>query len=172
MEERSRTLEIIRRVGAPEPEKIAITGILKSPDLALLVLTLPGADEPVAALLGLLGAHGVNIRFITLYDSSPESKRLTLCVDRESFAGALELLHAHEDSLGIRDLSSNPRVRIISIYPYRERALVAKRLLTGLRFHGVKPLAVNNATSLISCVLDSEHVEQALTSLDQLFELP
>jgi hypothetical protein len=73
MEERSKTVEIIRRIGAPEPEKISITGILKSHDLSFLLLTLPAADDPPAAVLRLLGSHGVNIRFITLYDASPET---------------------------------------------------------------------------------------------------
>ena len=172
MEERSKTVEIIRRIGAPEPEKISITGILKSHDLSFLLLALPATDEPPAAVLRLLGAHGVNIRFITLYDDSPETRLLALCVETESLSASLELLQSHRVSLEIRSVSHHPRVRILSVYPYKERAQVAERLLTSLRLSGVEPLAVNNASSVLSCVLSSDKFQEALSCLDHIFELP
>lgn len=172
MEEESKTLEIIRRVGAPKPEKISITGILKSPDLALLNLTLPAGNDSPAAVLSLLGAHRVNIRFISLYEDARETRQLTLCVEAESLPASLEALQSHQASLGIGDLSSHSPVRIISIYPYKERALVAERLLTSLRLSGIEPLAVNNATSVLSCVLDSARLEEALTCIEHVFALP
>jgi len=172
MEEQSKTVEIIRRVGAPEPEKISITGILKSHDLSLLALILPAAAELPAGVLRLLGAHGVNIRFITLYDDSPETRLLTLCVEPESLTAAMELLQSHRASLEIRSLSHHPRVRILSVYPYKERAQVAGRLLTSLRLSGVEPLAVNNASSVLSCVLTSDRFQEALSCLDHVFKLP
>jgi aspartokinase len=172
MEEESKTLEIIRRVGAPKPEKITITGILKSPDLALLNLTLPADNDSPATVLSLLGAHGVNIRFITLYEDPRETRQLTLCVEAESLPASLEILQSHQTALGIRDLSSHRPVRIISIYPYKERAPVTERLLTSLRLSGIEPLAVNNATSVLSCVLDSERLQEALTCLEHVFALP
>ncbi|HVO85037.1 MAG TPA: hypothetical protein VMU60_11485 [Syntrophobacteria bacterium] len=172
MDERSKTVEIIRRVGAPEPEKISITGILKSQDLSLLLLTLPVTDDPPAAVLRLLGSHGVNIRFITLYDTSPESRLLTLCVEKESLNASLELLRSQQAALDIQSISHHPRVRIVSLYPYKERAQVVERLLTSLRLSGVEPLAVNNASSVLSCVLSSEKFQEALSCLDHVFELP
>jgi hypothetical protein len=63
-------------------------------------------------------------------------------------------------------------VRIISLYPYKERALVAERLLTSLRLSGIEPLAVNNATSVLSCVVDSARLEEALTCIEHVFALP
>jgi len=172
MEERSKTVEIIRRIGAPEPEKISITGILKSHDLSFLLLTLPAADDPPAAILRFLGSHGVNIRFITLYDDSPETRLLTLCVETESLSASLELLRSHQAPLDIRSISHHPRVRILSVYPYKERAQVAERLLTSLRLSGVEPLAVNNASSVLSCVLSSDRFQEALSCVDRVFQLP
>jgi aspartokinase len=172
MVEQSKTVEIIRRIGAPEPEKISITGILKSQELSLIMLTLPASEDPPAGVLSLLGAHGVNIRFITLYDDSPETRLLALCVETESLPGSLHLLGSHQASLGIHSLSHHPRVRIISVYPYKERAQLAERLLTSLRLSGVDPLAVNNASSVLSCVLSSGELQKALACLDHIFELP
>jgi hypothetical protein len=84
----------------------------------------------------------------------------------------LELLRSHQGPLDIRSISHHPRVRILSVYPYKERAQVAGRLLTSLRLMGVEPLAVNNASSVLSCVLSSEKFQEALSCLDQVFELP
>ena len=171
-EERSKTVEIIRRIGAPELEKISITGILKSHELSFLLLKLSAADDPAAAVLTLLGTNGVNIRFITLYDDSPATRLLALCVESESLNASLALLRSHQESLGIQNVSHHPRVRILSVYPYKERAQVAERLLTSLRLSGVEPLAANNASSVLSCVLSSERFQEALSCLDQVFELP
>jgi len=172
MEERSKTVEIIRRIGAPEQEKISITGILKSHDLSFLLLTLSAAEDPPAAVLRLLGSHGVNIRFITLYDDSPATRLLALCLETESLSASLELLRSHQAPLDIRSIYHHPRVRILSVYPYKERGQVAERLLTSLRLSGVEPLAVNNASSVLSCVLSSDRFQEALSCVDRVFQLP
>jgi aspartokinase len=172
MNEQSKTLEIMRRIGAPKPEKIRITGILQSPELASLTLGLPGEDnDSSTALLSLLGSHKINIRFISKYYDSTGNTSVCLCIDAGSLDTALELIDANE-SLGIRDFAYRPQVRVISIYPHKERARVAERLFTTLQVNRIDPLAVNNASSVISCVLSSEYVEQALACLDDAFELP
>jgi hypothetical protein len=93
-------------------------------------------------------------------------------VEAESLPASLEILQSHQTSLGIRGLSSHRPVRIISIYPYKERGRIAERLLTSLRLSGIEPLAVNNATSVLSCVLDSMRLQEALTCLEHVFALP
>jgi aspartokinase len=173
MSEQSKTLEIMRRIGAPKPEKIRITGILKSPELSSLTLLLPGGDQDSStAVLTLLGDSDINIRFINKYEDSAGSTSLCLCIDAEWLDKALDLLDANETSLGIRDFMYHPRVRVISIYPHRERARVAERLFTTLRINGIDPLSTNNASSVISCVVNTDYLERALDHLTQAFELP
>jgi len=173
MNEESKTLKIMRRIGAPEPEKIRITGILKSPELAFLTLVLPSEDgDSLAALLSLLGAREINIRFISKYANSAGTTTLNLCVEEKALTPTLELIRAQAAALGIRDLSHRPHAVIISIYPHKERARVAERLFTTLRINGIEPLAANNASSVISCVFRSNFLPRALACLDQAFELP
>jgi len=173
MDEHSKTLEIMRRIGAPRPEKIRITGILQSPELASLTLLLPGGNnDSSAAVLRLLGTHSINIRFINKYKDSAGNTSLCLCMDAEFLNKALDLLDASEKSLGIRDFMYHPRVKVISIYPHKERPRIAERLLTTLRMHGIHILSINNASSVISCVLNTEDVEKAIACLEDAFELP
>ncbi len=173
MDEQSKTLEIMRRIGAPKPERIRITGILQSPDLAHITLGLPKEDsDTTAALLTILGKNEINIRFISKYYSFTGNTSLCLCIDAVSLNTAVELISASEKDLGITDFIYLPQVRVISIYPYKERARVAERLLTTLRLNGIEPLSVNNASSVISCVLGNDYVDKALACLDQAFELP
>jgi aspartokinase len=173
MNKQSKTLEIMRRIGAPKPEKIRITGILQSPVLASLTLLLPGGNSDAsAAVLKLMGANEINIRFINKYKDFAGNMSLCLCIDAHFLDMALGVLDANESSLGIRDFMYHPQVKVISIYPHKERPRVAERLLTTLRLQGIDPLSTNNASSVISCVVNSEYVEQALASLAEVFELP
>ena len=173
MDEQSKTLEIMRRIGAPKPETIRITGILQSPELASLTLLLPGGDsDSSASVLNLLGKHNINIRFINKYKDSAGNTFLCLCVDAEFLDKALALLDTNEKSLGIRDFMYHPRVKVISIYPHKERPRVAERMLTTLRMKGINILSINNASSVISCVLKTEDVEKAVACLGDAFELP
>ena len=173
MDEQSKTLEIMRRIGAPKPERIRITGILQSPELASLTLLLPGGNsDSSAAVLKLLGTHAINIRFINKYKDSAGNISLCICIDAQFLNTALDLLDANEKSLLIRDFMYHPRVRVISIYPHKERPRIAERLLTTLRMAGIYILSVNNASSVISCVLNADDVEKALALLDNAFELP
>ena len=173
MNQQSKTLEIMRRIGAPKPERIRITGILQSPALASLTLLLPGGDsDSSAAVLELLGTHSINIRFINKYNDSVGNTSLCICIDAELLDKALDVLDANEASLGIKDFMYHPRVKVISIYPHKERPRVAERLLTALRLQGIHPLSTNNASSVISCVVNLDDVERALASLGDAFELP
>jgi aspartokinase len=173
MNEQSKTLEIMRRIGAPKPEKIRITGILESPMLASLTLLLPGDDDDSSAgVLKLMGANEINIRFINKYRDSAGNTSLCLCIDADLLDTALSVLDANEASFGIRDFMYHPQVKVISIYPHKERPRVAERLLTALRMQGIDPLSTNNASSVISCVVNSENVERALATLTDAFELP
>jgi aspartokinase len=173
MNEQSKTLDIMRRIGAPRPEKIRITGILQSPELALLTLSLPSEDgRPLASLLGLLGERSINIRFISKYLNGSGTPVLSLCVEVQSLPAALELINTRKASLGIREVSYRPQVGIISIYPHKERARVVERLLTTFQVNAIEPLAVNNASSVISCVFTSNLLQQALICLESAFELP
>jgi aspartokinase len=173
MSEQSKTLEIMRRIGAPKPEKIRITGILESPELSSLSLLLPGGDQDSStAVLTLLGNHDINIRFINKHEDSAGYTSLCLCIDAELLDRALDLLDSNETSFGIKDFMYHPRVIVISIYPHRERARVAERLFTTLRVNGIDPLSTNNASSVISCVVNSDYREKALAHLAQAFDLP
>jgi len=173
MTEQSKTLEIMRRIGAPKPAKIRISGILQSPILASLTLLLPGGNsDSSAAVLELMGENEINIRFINKYKDAAGNTSLCLCIDSDFLDLALTVLDANEKILGIRDFMYHPQVKIISIYPHKERPRVAERLLTTLRMQGIDPLSTNNASSVISCVVNIDRVEQALASLADAFELP
>ena len=173
MGEQSKTLEIMRRIGAPKPERIRITGILQSPELASLALLLPGGNsDSSAAVLKLLGTHAINIRFINKYRDSAGNTSLCLCIDAEFLDKALGLLDRNEKSLGIRDFMYHPTVKVISIYPHKERPRIAERMLTTLKMNGIHILSVNNASSVISCVLNTRDVDKAVVCLGNAFELP
>jgi len=173
MDSQSKTLEIMRRIGAPKPERIRISGILQSPELSSLTLLLPGGNsDPSVRVLKLLGSQAINIRFINKYKDSAGNTSLCICIDAHFLDTALDVLDANEKFLGIRDFMYHPLVKVLSIYPHKERPRIMERLLTTLRLNGIPILSANNASSVISCVLNSEDVDQAIGFLAQAFELP
>jgi aspartokinase len=174
MDKHSKTLEFMRRIGAPKTEKIRITGILRSPELTLITVMLSGEDTSASAeILSLLGSYRINIRFVSNYHDSDGNTALNIALEPHSGPTiSLDLLRAKAANLNIRDLVCHRNVQVISVYPFRERARLAERLFTTLRLNGIEPLAANNASSVVSCVIRSEHLGQALASLNQVFELP
>jgi len=113
-------------------------------------LLLPGGNsDSSAAVLKLLGTQSINIRFINKYKDSAGNTSLCICIDAEFLDAALNLLDVNEKSLGVRDFMYHPRVKVISIYPHKERPRIAERLLTTLRMNGIYILSVNNASSVI-----------------------
>lgn len=173
MSEQSKTLEIMRRIGAPKPEKIRITGILQSPELSsLTVVMTQEVNDSSAELLRLFGDQEINVRFISKYSDANGDTSLCICIDPAFFETAVDLVDANENALHIKEFVYRSQVRVISIYPHKERARVAERLFTTLRMNGIDPLSTNNASSVISCVISGEHIQQALACLDQAFELP
>jgi aspartokinase len=173
MDSQSKTLEIMRRIGAPKPEKIRISGILQSPQLSSLTLLLPGGNsDPSVRVLKLLGSQAINIRFINKYRDSAGNTFLCICIDAHFLDTALDVLDANEKLLGIRDFMYHPLVKVLSIYPHKERPRIMERLLTTLRLNGIHILSANNASSVISCVLNSEDADEAIGFLAEAFELP
>ena len=173
MDKDSKTIEIMRRIGAPKPERIRISGILLSPELASLTLVLAGGNSDSAVrVLRLLGSHAINIRFMNKYNDSAGNTCLCISIDAQFLDTALDVLDANEKSLGIRDFVYHPRVKVLSIYPHKERPRLTERLLTTLRLNGIQILSTNNASSVVSCVLNTEDVDKATACLSQVFELP
>lgn len=173
MQQQSKTLQLMRRIGAPEPERIGISGILRSPELSSFTISLPGnGDDASSSLLGVLGANKVNIRYISKYRDSNGNTTMCVCVDAEHFKLTMSLVEAQAQLLAAKDFIFRPSVRVISLYPHKDRARLTERLLTTLRLNRIEPVSFNNASSVISCVLHSEHVEKAVDCLNEVFELP
>ncbi|MFP3869270.1 MAG: hypothetical protein ACLFVT_00120 [Syntrophobacteria bacterium] len=174
MDKQSKTLEIVRRIGAPRAEKIRISGILHSPELALLTVLLPADDgSSSATFLSLLGAYRINVRFISKYEDAAGNAVLNVGVEANVVeVTPVDLFQQERASIGIKEFSYRPDVRVISIYPHKEQPQVAKQLFATLRLNGIEPLAANNTSSVISCVICGQYLQQALSCLEQVFELP
>jgi aspartokinase len=109
---------------------------------------------------------------MTKYADADGTTALCLCVESAFLDDVVELIDTSKVDLGIEEFTYRSQIRIISIYPHKERARVAERLFTTLEMNGIELLSANNASSVISCVLHSDSVDQALACLRQAFQLP
>jgi aspartokinase len=67
-----------------------------------------------------------------------------------------------------------PSVATISIFgpDFRERPAIAGLMFRALASKGINILAISTSISTVSCVIDADHLTEAIASLTETFDLP
>ena len=155
--------------------KIRIGGIMQNAHLSLLNVTaVPDRPGTAASILGELGNRSINVQFIVQCIDQNRHDQVALCVDRDDLASALEVVHHVAPALEAGKVISYPEAAIVSIFgpDFRERPGIAGTMFEALARAGINIMAISTSISTVSCVIGSEHLEGALSSLRQTFDLP
>jgi aspartate kinase len=155
--------------------KVRIGGIMQNAHLALLnVSAVPDRPGIAAAILGGLGARGVNVQFIVQCIDETKHDQVALCVDRDDLPVALDVIGQVAPSLDVGKVTPDPEVAIVSIFgpDFRERPGIAGEMFEALASREVNILAISTSISTVSCVIESDCLETALVSLRDTFDLP
>ncbi len=168
MPRKSKLIQIIRDVGAPEVPKIKLTGILKSPEQDLFSFSF-GNDSIFRNILEDIGNLSVNIRFITKSLHKNNVETACICTDSRHQKKVKEIFFKKHIGSGIDALIHQPAVRILSIYPFKGDPKIAKRLFDVLRSQNIEVLAANTAISVISCVILSDKLSLAMEQIESAF---
>jgi len=99
---------------------------------------------------------------------------VALCVDRDDLASALDAIDHVAPGLEAGRVIPHPEAAIVSIFgpDFRERPGIAGTMFEALARAGINIMAISTSISTVSCVIGSEYLEAALSSLRQTFDLP
>jgi aspartate kinase len=156
-------------------EKIRIGGIMQNGHLSLLNVTaVPDRPGIAAAILNGLGQSRINVQFIVQSIDQTGQDQVALCVDRNDLQTALGVVNGVAPSLQAGGVVAQPEVAIVSIFgpDFRERPGIAGTMFDALAGQKINILAISTSISTVSCVIQAEHLEVALTALRETFDLP
>lgn len=156
-------------------DKIRIGGIMQNAHLALLNVTaVPDRPGIAAAILRSLGERGVNVQFIVQCIDQNQQDQVAVCVDRDDLAVARDVVESVAPRLEAGSVVVQPEVAIVSIFgpDFRERPGIAGTMFRALAEKEVNILAVSTSISTVSCVIDSDSLENGLIALRSTFDLP
>jgi aspartate kinase len=155
--------------------KTKIGGIMKSPYLSeVSVLGIPSRPGTAAAILGALGEEGINVQFVVQCLDADAQDHVVFCVSQDDLDEALEIVNAIKDHVEASSVTYNRSVATISIFgpDFRERPAIAGTMFRALASRGINILAISTSISTVSCVIDAEHLSEAVTSVSETFDLP
>jgi aspartokinase len=156
-------------------EKVRIGGIMQNAHLSLLNVTaVPDRPGIAAAILNGLGSHGINVQFIVQCIDQNDRDQVALCVDRDDIDVALGLVQNIAPELEAGKVAAQPEAAIVSIFgpDFRERPGIAGVMFKALAERNINILAISTSISTVSCVIESDALEEALISLRDTFDLP
>ena len=155
--------------------KIRIGGIMQNAHLSLLNVTaVPDRPGIAAAILGELGRRSINVQFIVQCIDHNRQDQVAVCVDRDDGPAALDAVNLVAPDVDAGRVISYPEVAIVSIFgpDFRERPGIAGTMFDALAGQKINILAISTSISTVSCVIQAEHLEEALTALRETFDLP
>jgi aspartate kinase len=155
--------------------KTKIGGIMQTTNLAKVgVMSIPDRPGTAGRVLAALGEKGINVQFIVQCIDILENDHVVFCISQEKIEFAQEILEGVRRELGAERVIQRPNVAIISIFgsDFRERPGVAGEMFSALGDKGINILAISTSISTLSCVIDANHLEKAVTTMRETFELP
>ena len=155
--------------------KIKVGGILKRTGLTKLgVMSAPDRPGIASTVFEALGKAGLNVEFIIVGIDLTNHTHVILCVAEEYADEAQKVLEEVKTAVGARAVVRQDHIAVISVFgpDFRERPAIAGTVFGALASAGINILAVSTSISTISCVIDSDKLEEAIKALEQAVETP
>jgi len=156
-------------------EKIKAGGIIQNTDLAGIgVMSVPDRPGIAGAVFTALGERDINVEFVVQSIDLNDRTHIILCVAQDSLEAALSTIEGVTAEVQAEKVISRPNVAIISVFGphFRDRPGVAGVAFSALASVGINILAISTSTSTVACVIDGEHVAQAVEALREAFDVP
>lgn len=155
--------------------RIKIGGIIQNTHLAEVgVLGIPDRPGTAAAILGALGKAGINVQFIVQCIDMRNRDHVVLCVHEDDLDTTLGIMDDVKAHICAECVVNQPKVAVVSIFgpDFRERPAIAGTMFEALADQEINILAISTSISTVSCVIDSERLDEAVAALKETFDLP
>jgi aspartate kinase len=156
-------------------KKVKIGGVIRNSNLAKLgVMGIPDRPGVAGAILSALGREGINVEFIVQCIDLNDQDHVVFCVARDDLEAALGILGKIRPQLGAKEVIHKPEVGIVSIFgpDFRERPGIAGAMFNALGSAGINILAISTSISTVSCVINADHISDAVNVIEQTFDMP
>jgi aspartate kinase len=156
-------------------EHEVVSGIAYSRDEAkITLLSVPDRPGVAAAIFGPLTDASINVDMIVQNVSEGGGTTdLTFTVSKSDFDRTLKVLRERHDTLGFRNLLSDPNVVKVSVIGVgmRSHAGVAQRMFKALAEKGINIQVISTSEIKVSVLIAEEYTELAVRSLHTAYGL-
>ena len=154
---------------------IKIGGIMQSTDLGMIgVMSTPDRPGVASAVMDALGQNSVNVEFIVQCIDIHDNDHVVFCIAQEDLGKAKDILEGVKSDLGAEQVIQRENVAVLSIFgpDFRERPGIAGTMFSALGSRDINILAISTSISTLSCVIDADRLQEAVTAMRETFDLP
>ncbi|MFH1091210.1 MAG: hypothetical protein V1742_06540 [Pseudomonadota bacterium] len=156
-------------------DKVKIGGIMQSEGRALVrVMSVPNHAGAAGALLGAMGAGGINIELLVQSFDLEDTGNFALVIAQKDLDHALSVLEEIKPGIEAKAVSYSPDVAVVSVFgPHlREKPLVPGLMFSAMAAVGIGTLAIATSISSVSCVVESQNLDATVDALMEVFDAP
>ena len=154
--------------------RIQAGGLIHNDHVAMIgLMDIPSHPGVGGKLFSALSDQGVNVEFIVHLIDLQELDHIVLCVDREDLSQALEVAERIRGEVGGKAITSDPEVALVSLFgpDFREQRGVACQMCQALGDQGINIRGISTSLSTITCVIESDRLDEAIVALRDVFSL-
>jgi aspartate kinase len=155
--------------------KVKAGGIIRNERLAKIgVMSAPDRCGLACDVLRAIGAEGINVEFIVQCTDLADNSHIVLCVAEDDLDAALTALGPLSSVVGAEDITSHPKVALVSVFgpDFRERPAIAATVFESMASGDINIMAISTSISTVSCLIDGAQVDEAIVALRENFDLP
>lgn len=155
--------------------KLQAGGLLHHGHLALIgIMDIPSHAGVGGRLFSALSDQGINVEFIVHLIDLEKEDDIVLCVDRDDLPTALEVLERVRGEIGGKAITSDPEVALVCLFGlnFRTQHGIAGQMFQALGDCNINVRAVSTSLSTISCVIEEQRMDEAISALREAFTLP
>jgi aspartate kinase len=156
-----------------EDERIG--GIMQSDGRALIkVMSVPDHASVAGTVFRAIAENGINIELLVESFDLDECGNFAMVIDGKDLDRAVEILENLKSAIDAKVVSYTPDVAVITVFaPHlREKPRIHGRMFSAIASIGVSSLAISTSLSSVSCVVEGQHLDMAVRSLSEIFDLP
>jgi aspartate kinase len=155
--------------------KLQAGGLIQNDHLSMIgIMDIPSRPGVGGRCLSALSDQGINVEFIVHLIDLEERDHIVLCVDRGDMSRALTIAERVREEVGGKAVTSDPEVASVSLFglDFRIQRGVASQMCKALGGCNINIRAISTSLSTITCVIEAQHLDEAVHALREAFTLP
>lgn len=155
--------------------KLQAGGLIQNDHLAMIgIMDIPSRPGVGGRLFSALSDRGINVELIVHLIDLEKKDHIVLGVDRDDLSQTLSVAERIREEVGGKAVTSDPEMALVSLFglDFREQRGVASRMFEALGNCNINIRAISTSLSTITCVIEAQHLDEAVQALRDAFTLP